>query len=123
MTFPTPASTGTENSRKLDQYASLQLSFSYNAIVQYGQEKIEEFGKLAASPKRQATLPDGRISAALFFVNALTTTRLSSLEMSTLKELAKFTNVILVIAKSDCLLPAELARIKFNVSLEFFKAF
>ena len=76
---------------------------------------IQEYGELASQLERPANIPDSRIAAALFFVNGLTSTKLSTLELGTLAELSRLTKVIVVIAKADCLLPQELAFVKAKV--------
>lgn len=76
---------------------------------------IQEYGEAASQVRRQNPIPDSRIAAALFFVNGLTATKLSTLELGTLAELSHLTKVIVIIAKADCLLPQELSLLKTTV--------
>lgn len=76
-------------------------------MVQYEEE--------ATNPDRPLEPEDNRVSAALFFINGVTTRQLSTVDLKAIVEMSKMTEVILVIAKADSLLNPELSLLCSNV--------
>lgn len=89
----------------------------YKALLQYGIDQIEEYHRIASQIDRplELDLVDPRLSVALFFINGLTTRRLSTLELGALAELSNITKTIVVIGKADCLLQEELQVLRSTV--------
>jgi septin 3/9/12 len=89
----------------------------WEPIIKYIKDQYSLYLRRELTPQRDARIPDSRVHAILYFI-APTGHALTPLDITVMKKVSKFANVIPVIAKSDSLMPDELVAFKRRIKTE-----
>jgi septin 3/9/12 len=89
----------------------------WEPIIKYIKDQYSLYLRRELTPQRDTRIPDTRVHAVLYFI-APTGHALTPLDIVVMKKISKIANVIPVIAKSDSLMPDELAAFKRRVKTE-----
>lgn len=85
----------------------VQLKNSWEPIIKYIKDQYSLYLRKELTPQREQRISDTRIHVVLYFIGP-TGHALTPLDIAVMKKLAKVSNVVPVIAKSDSLTPEEL---------------
>ena len=89
----------------------------WKPITRYVEEQYIEYHRMESDPKRPRRIPDTRVHAVVYFISP-TGHSLKPIDISALQALGTLCNVVPVIAKSDTLIPEELAAFKDRIRRE-----